>query len=685
MTSTRKSSRMRSGKLVVLAMSTMTLAACTGSMSSPPPRPTRATEVIHLATQTEARVTPTAVTGAAGYLWLLGTYPCETGSCPVLTRSTDGGKSFVRVGTPPPAVATLDFANREDGYAYDDENLGPNNETPLYWTRDGGKSWRPVPSLGLLASPIVTANGRAFVAVYRGCSENICQSLDVASSAVTGDSWTVKPLPLTRHAWNFYEVGLTAFGSNLWVAVAVPAFNGVVFFSEDGGHDLSVLPTEGLEGLRCDLSATSPAVLWGFCITGLLGYFVRSSDGGRRFLGLQPPGEAANSNDYLALSDDDALLDVEAVQHILMTKNGGRTFVRLSEAPKGVGVADIVPLSATNWFAQGSSGLWRTTNDGRSWQPVEAPTVGAAASVASCKASQLTVGGFGTSGAAGHAVVTIRVGNTSAVACSLRGYPVVTFLNYAGAALRVTVSHVGVWPPGVATVVLPPGRRASAGFIIISGDTSATPCPMASSIRVKLPDMAASFGVDTAILVPGINLCGSGSPVDISPIVKGALLAVSPPVLLEAEFPTTFYPDPEKFPGVGGYPSGCPDLAGVTISTPPSREVLAKLLDRLGGTIDDALLASDPSYWSIIFNSGNWARFHSVSPAQLVIARLIGSGYVELAQRCGKATVSHLWLGQVCSGRSPFVVKGRCRSPALATEVLFLNRSGRWLVVYTYP
>jgi hypothetical protein len=152
--------------------------------------------------------------------------------------------------------------------------------------------------------------------------------------------------------------------------------------------------------------------------------------------------------------------------------------------------------------------------------------------------------------------------------------------------------------------------------------------------------MATSFMADTAILILGINLCGSRSPVDISPIVKGALLAVSPPVL-------------------------------------------AKLLDRLGGTIDDALLASDPSYWPIIFV--NWPRFHSVSSAQLVISRLIGSGYVELAQRCGKATVSHLWLGQVCSGRSPFVVKGRCRSPALATEVLFLNRSGRWLVVYTYP
>jgi len=50
--------------------------------------------------------------------------------------------------------------------------------------------------------------------------------------------------------------------------------------------------------------------------------------------------------------------------------------------------------------------------------------------------------------------------------------------------------------------------------------------------------MSPTFTVDTAIEVPGIKLCESGSPVNTSPIVKGALLAVSP----EVTVPTTTLP-----------------------------------------------------------------------------------------------------------------------------------------------
>lgn len=311
----------------------------------------------------------------------------------------------------------------------------------------------------------------------------------------------------------------------------------------------------------------------------------------------------------------------------------------------------------------------------------------ATTSPSACKAAQLTVGGFGTSAAAGTQVVTVRIGNTSSRPCSLKGDPTVTFLDGNGAVLRVTVSHNGPWPAGVPTIVLPSGKLASAGFIITSSATqrTATPCPTATSIGVKLPRMASSFRVDTAILVPGILLCAPKKAVDISPIVKAALLDVSPPVLPEAEFPAKFYPVPEKFPEPGDW-SGCPDLAGVSMSVQPSRAMLAKLLDELAGgsTAYGFLLASDPSYWPILATS-NWARFHSVSPARLVISKLLGSGYVGLAQRCGKTTVSHLWLGRVCNGQSPFMVKRQCREPALAEQVLFLNRSGRWLVVFTYP
>jgi len=154
------------------------------------------------------------------------------------------------------------------------------------------------------------------------------------------------------------------------------------------------------------------------------------------------------------------------------------------------------------------------------------------ASAQPCTPSQLTVGGFGTSGAAGTGVVTIRIEDTSSLPCSLTGYPVVTFLNSAGTPLHVTVSHTGIWPPGVPRIVLPPGEAASAGFIILSSDIqqTSTPCPVATSISVTPPNMSASFKVDTAVQVLGIFLCRPGSAVDISPIVKGTLLAVSPAV-----------------------------------------------------------------------------------------------------------------------------------------------------------
>jgi hypothetical protein len=76
-------------------------------------------------------ITPTAVAGADGYLWMLETYPCATATCPVLMRSSDGGRFFLRVGTPPASMYGIEFANRQD-------------LSRLYWTDDGGKSWRLV-------------------------------------------------------------------------------------------------------------------------------------------------------------------------------------------------------------------------------------------------------------------------------------------------------------------------------------------------------------------------------------------------------------------------------------------------------------------------------------------------------------------------------------------------------------
>ena len=165
-----------------------------------------------------------------------------------------------------------------------------------------------------------------------------------------------------------------------------------------------------------------------------------------------------------------------------------------------------------------------------------------------CTASQLTVGGFGSSAAAGHGVATIRIENTSSSPCSLRGYPVVTFLGnassrvdpaaYPARVLRVAVGHTSFFG-NVSMVVLPPGEAASAGFVITSYDNlGGRICPTATSIRVRLPDVAASFSVDVAVRVIGILFCNPPGAAYISPIVKGALLAVSP----EFTVPTTTLP-----------------------------------------------------------------------------------------------------------------------------------------------
>ena len=221
------------GAVVMMAISLM-LARCTGTASSRPTT-TRTTAAIRATVQPQVPVTPTAVSGAAGYLWILGTYPCSTGTCPVLMRSTHGGRSFVRVGSPPLATDSMEFANSEDGYAYDPG--ASTGATTLYWTGDGGKVWRSALARFRASRPlpVVITRGSAYALVPKGCSgDGQCRALDLASSAVTSDVWTTRQLPLTSDEVNS-EVGLAAFGSKVWLIVAAASANAVLLVSDDGG------------------------------------------------------------------------------------------------------------------------------------------------------------------------------------------------------------------------------------------------------------------------------------------------------------------------------------------------------------------------------------------------------------------------------------------------------------------
>ena len=325
------------------------------------------------------------MTGAAGYLWMLGTYPCSIGTCPVLMRSIDGGRSFVRVGTPPVGMYDIEFANRQDGYAYDAEASA--GATTLYWTGDGGKVWHSALARFRASRPlpVVITRGNAYAFVPKGCSgDGQCRALDLASSAVTGDVWTTRPLPLTLDEVNS-EVGLAAFGSKVWLIVAGASANAVLLVSDDGGRSFESLPSRGMGGgLACYATATSAMTLWGFCATGSLGYAVRSTNGGRDFARLSGwKYEASNAGSILPLSNKEAVFQPRQ-GFFWLTRDGGEHFssVRFSSLWTSPNYGfSIAFASTTTWLVLGIQEpgehnlMWRTTNGGRPWQSVKAPTV----------------------------------------------------------------------------------------------------------------------------------------------------------------------------------------------------------------------------------------------------------------------------------------------------------------------
>ena len=74
--------------------------------------------------------------------------------------------------------------------------------------------------------------------------------------------------------------GWTAFGSNVWLLLTGSNFGLLV--SHNGGRTFSKRTSGYDRGVVCDLTATSPITLWGFCVTGNGGYAFRSTDGGRK-------------------------------------------------------------------------------------------------------------------------------------------------------------------------------------------------------------------------------------------------------------------------------------------------------------------------------------------------------------------------------------------------------------------
>ncbi|MGN6521632.1 MAG: DUF4232 domain-containing protein [Actinomycetes bacterium] len=150
----------------------------------------------------------------------------------------------------------------------------------------------------------------------------------------------------------------------------------------------------------------------------------------------------------------------------------------------------------------------------------QSPSAPASSAAPGCSLDKLSVTPGGTDGGAGHEMDVFVVTNGGDSACTLTGYPAVTFRTAAGAKTAITITHEGDYTFPALTpkpVEVAPGGAASfaIGFTRAPEDDSQQ-CPTAQRMAVTLPGAAR-----TTTLTVDVTACDQGR-VAVSPIVSGA-------------------------------------------------------------------------------------------------------------------------------------------------------------------
>jgi hypothetical protein len=105
-------------------------------------------------------------------------------------------------------------------------------------------------------------------------------------------------------------------------------------------------------------------------------------------------GDASNAGSIIPLSDNEAVFRPGG-PYFYLTRDGGREFSSIWSHNDWNHLYSIAVANTTSWVVLGvSTGpggnnlLWRTTNSGRTWQSVKAPTVTATTTVSSAELSR---------------------------------------------------------------------------------------------------------------------------------------------------------------------------------------------------------------------------------------------------------------------------------------------------------
>jgi photosystem II stability/assembly factor-like uncharacterized protein len=282
-----------------------------------------------------------------------------------ILRTTNGGRSFVRLSAPPLPLSGitpfLRFADRRDGFAF-----VPGVGGRFYATHDGGRTWTRVARGTLLA--FATGGGNVYI-VTAGCTPKRCSAYRFERASVAGGAWSSQPLPFAPAA---SILRLAAHGSSVWLlgsAVGDRQHDSLAR-SVDGGRTFAVGAGPCYGDLGGDLEPSSASVVWAICPTGLMAGAWRSTNGGVSFAPLKTRG-LVNSAALAPASDTTAVLAANgAGAPLLRTTNGGASWRPVT--PKAGGYDYWLGFTdAKVGVAIGSNGiLWRTTDSGASWSRV---------------------------------------------------------------------------------------------------------------------------------------------------------------------------------------------------------------------------------------------------------------------------------------------------------------------------